>query len=616
MALERRSLLARRGALAALQASATMPLLAFAAALVPAAAVALAQPVWSRVDEAQHFDFIVQLAHGTWPIADQTTLRPETVRIMDRTGIYRWFQPNGDAQPTDTAPSTFRQPPADMPIAARSQWFWRHIWYFSYESFQPPLYYLLMAPLYLAGSAAAGPLAAIYLLRLVNALMVAALAPAAWLLARELLPGRLGFAIAATAAAVAIPGLLVNLTQVTNDTLAALLGTVLVLLAVRFLRTGYTVPKAIVLGVLLGAALLTKLTVAGLVPALVVGVLAAPLARRAGGRALARHAGLAAIALAVAGVLLAPWVLLNEHLYRKALPPHEFMSYVFRADPLTPRLLHGDIGHALLTFWTGEPVGVVPLTNAVIQYASFWTLAACLGLALLGLAGRPFPRGALLVLATAVAGEAVLAITMPVFSQVGGLTPGRYLYPAAGAATALLVAGTWTLLPIPPARAALVLCMVGVAAAATSGFLQGYGGDRAQLEAHYAPPPGPGVPVHATGTAGDVRVTVDRFLDESAGGSVWIHVDVDNGTRRDIEWWPRPIVVLDGQAPVRTDYGRSQALPETIHPGAHYSVWLVAPTTSHGPYHTLDVTFEAVAVHDYRLLEDLEMQAAIPPPQP
>ena len=612
MALERPSIRARRGALAALQSAATMPLLAFALALVPAAALALAQPVWSRVDEAQHFDFIVQLAHGAWPIADHTTLRPETVRIMDRTGIYRWFQPNGDAQPTDTAPATFRQPPPDMPSEARSQWFWRHIWYFSYESFQPPLYYLLMAPLYLAGNAAGGPLAAMYLLRLVNALMVAALAPAAWLLARELLPGRTGFAVAAAAAAMAIPGLLINLTQVTNDTLAALLGTVLVLLAVRFIRTGWSMPKALLLGGLLGAALLTKLTVAGLIPALVAAALVSPLARPAGAPALLRQARMPAAMVALAGLMLAPWILLNQHLYGKALPPHAFMSYVFRADPLTPHLLHADVRHALLTFWTGEPVGVVPLTNAVLQYASFWTLAACLGLALLAVARRPFPPGVLLVLFVAVGGEAVLGITMPVFSQVGGLTPGRYLYPAAGAATTLLVAGSWSLLPIPPIRASLVLCMVGVAAAATAGFLEGHGGDRAQLEAHYAPPPGPGVPVHATGTAGDVHVTVDRFLDDSADGAVWIHVNVDNPTRKDIEWWPRPMIVLDGQGPSRTDYGRSQLLPETIHPGTRYSVWLVAPSTGHGPYHRLDVTFEAVAVYDYRLLEDLEMEAPIP----
>ena len=612
MELERRTARAQLRVLAAIPNAAVIPLLVFVFALVPAGAVALHQPLWSRVDEAQHFDFIAQLANGTYPISDQTTLRPETVRIMDRTGIYRWFQPNGDAQPSETDPRSFRMPPPSMPAVARTQWMWRHIWTFSYEAFQPPLYYLLMVPLYAAGSALGGPVAAVYLLRLANALLMATLAPLAWLLAREVLPGRPWFAIAAGAAAVAIPGLVVNLTQVTNDTLAAVLGALLIVLAVRWMRAGFTARKAVGLGVLAGAAVLAKLTVLGLVPAVAVALVGPALNGREPG-SLPHRLSLGALCAGVAGVVVAPWVFVNERLYGHAVPPHSFMSAVFLAPKMSLRVARGDVVHALGTYWGGEPAGVLPLGDPVLQYALFWTLAACAGLALVVFSSRPFATGTLLVLATAIAGEAVLAGVMPVFSQVGGLTPGRYLYPIAPAAATLLVAGTWTLMPIPPARASVVLCMVGVALASISAFLHGYTGDRAVLAKHYQPPPNQGVPVTAHGTIAGVRVKVDRFVDDSTSGSVWIHVVVDNPTSKPIEWWPRPDVILDGGPQTRTDYGRSQPLPETVQPGQHDDVWLVAPVTKPGPYHRLDLLFEAIAAYDYRLYGNLMMETPIPP---
>ncbi len=612
MALERRSARARRAALAAAFAAGTLPLLLFLLALVPAAAVAGGQPLWSRVDEAQHFDYIAQLAAGTYPLSDRTTLRPETVQIMDRTGIYRWFQPNGDAQPSETKPSQFRMPPPDIGGQARTQWMWRHIWTFSYESFQPPLYYVLMVPVYLAGNAAGGPVTAVYLLRLVNALLAAALAPITWMLAREVLPGRPWFALAAGATAVAVPGLLLNLTQVTNDTLAAVLGGLVLVLTVRWTGLGFTWIRAGILGATLGAAVLTKLTVLGLVPAVALALLVpAALDRRP--ETLLRQIGYGGLTAAVTAIVVAPWVLINEHVYGKALPPHDFMSAVFLVPKLSPAVARGDVGHALQTYFTGEPVGVMPLANPVIEFAGFWILAACLGLVLLPIARRPFTPGTLLVLAIAVGGEMALGIVMPVFSQVGGFTPGRYLYPIAPAAATLLAAGTWSLLPIPPARASMVICMVGVTAASVSAFLHGFTGDRQVLEKHYTPPPSAGVPVNARGTFGDVQVLVDRFVDDSANGNVWIHVVVDNPTAKSIEWWPRPDIKLDGAPMTRTDYGRSQPLPETVEPGQHDDVWLVAPLSGHGPFHRMDVIFEVVAAHDYRMFGNLAIESSIPP---
>jgi len=65
--------------------------LAYLAAVLPALLTALSQPVWSVVDEAQHFDFIVQLGHGVYPTADQTIIDPDTLQVMRSTGVFRAF---------------------------------------------------------------------------------------------------------------------------------------------------------------------------------------------------------------------------------------------------------------------------------------------------------------------------------------------------------------------------------------------------------------------------------------------------------------------------------------------------------------------------------------------
>jgi len=48
--------------------------IAYAVALVPCLALAIGQPVWSRVDEAAHYDVIAQYAAGVYPRDATTTL--------------------------------------------------------------------------------------------------------------------------------------------------------------------------------------------------------------------------------------------------------------------------------------------------------------------------------------------------------------------------------------------------------------------------------------------------------------------------------------------------------------------------------------------------------------
>src|SRR5260370_21517544 len=61
--------------------------------------MAVGQPVWSRVDEAAHFDVIAQYAAGIYPRDAQTTIRPETLDVMRRTGVYGFVVDNTYVQP-------------------------------------------------------------------------------------------------------------------------------------------------------------------------------------------------------------------------------------------------------------------------------------------------------------------------------------------------------------------------------------------------------------------------------------------------------------------------------------------------------------------------------------
>lgn len=130
-----------------------------------------------------------------------------------------------------------------------------------YEDHQPPLYYLLSAPLY---SLTGGSLVA---LRLLSALFGAGVVACAYGIGRALLPGRPAVALAGAAFVAFLPQHLAVLASVNNDSLAELVvGVTLLLLVLRV--KGATVPPWL-FGVLVGVGLLVKVNtifLVGLVP--------------------------------------------------------------------------------------------------------------------------------------------------------------------------------------------------------------------------------------------------------------------------------------------------------------------------------------------------------------
>jgi len=103
-------------------------------------------------------------------------------------------------------------------------WIRRHGWQFSYEAFQPPLYYLTALPAWLAGRAVGGPIGAVYAVRIFDAVLAALLAPMAMLIALRIWPARNAAGWSAAALTALLPGVALNLTSVTNDVLVSVLG--------------------------------------------------------------------------------------------------------------------------------------------------------------------------------------------------------------------------------------------------------------------------------------------------------------------------------------------------------------------------------------------------------
>lgn len=142
--------------------------LTYLLALIPAVFLSVAQPAWTRTDEAAHFDYVAQLAHANWPVVARTTIRPETLRITVSTGVYRWdsyYSP-----PPDVAEASIGPAPTDLTPIARAVWAQRHLWIYSYEALQPPAYYLAAVPVWWVGFAVGGDFGSLVTLRFVNAL--------------------------------------------------------------------------------------------------------------------------------------------------------------------------------------------------------------------------------------------------------------------------------------------------------------------------------------------------------------------------------------------------------------------------------------------------------------
>jgi 4-amino-4-deoxy-L-arabinose transferase-like glycosyltransferase len=204
--------------------------------LVVASLYAIYTPDWQAPDEPAHYNYIRQLAAGRMPVIEPG----DYAQIYQSEVISSRFDPRYSVVP------------------------------FSYEDYQPPLYYLLQTPVFRLTD---GRLQA---LRLVSVILGAGVVLLTYVVASRLFPGRTWLALTAAAFVAFLPQHVAMLAAVNNDSLAELLiaAIVLVLFAIAAGRQrdqsggkqGADFGLLFLLGVLLGLGFLTKVTVYILAP--------------------------------------------------------------------------------------------------------------------------------------------------------------------------------------------------------------------------------------------------------------------------------------------------------------------------------------------------------------
>lgn len=528
--------------------------IAYAMALVPALAVAIGQPVWSRVDEAAHYDVIAQYAAGVYPRDASTTIRPETLEIMQRSGVYGFVVDNEYVKPDPG----WEPMPSGLTPDAQVLWIRRHGWQYSYEAFQPPLYYALALPAWFAGHAIGGALGSLYAVRIFDALLAALLAPLAMMILLALWPGHQSAAWAAAALTAVLPGVALNLSSVTNDVLVTVLGALCILVAV----TGkWSWRRAVLLGALFGAALLTKTSAVGIAPALGIALLQT---RRDGGVRPLLIAG------AVAAACVLPWLASNVAIYGELITTREQLAMAaFPPRTIDPGFWSVSTLHAFVTFWTGDPFLSMPGAVALAIVAAFICALAVAGL---WRAWRHHRRGVSLrvlgILAAAGAGAALASVTSPVLAAFNA--PGRLAYAGLAATMALVAAGLWVELPSPRLRWGTVGTFAGLS----------LGGLALTVYSGALPPPATGVPAVVrqvssgqAGTFQDLDVSLVACGVDAAGDRL-VLVRFYNAGTEPVEW-TQTGELRDGAVHVATsDFNRSTPFPLAFAPGHSYDGWL------------------------------------------
>ncbi|MCC7372635.1 MAG: glycosyltransferase family 39 protein [Chloroflexi bacterium] len=247
-------------------------------------------PRWNNPDEPAHVNVVRQIARtGQLPVLQQGDWDSE---LLSRLTTH-WF-------PNDYDVDGIR-----------------------YEGHQPPLYYLLAAPVHWL--TAGQPInRQILALRLFSILIAAVTVVAAFVVAREAAPTRPALAVLTAATVAFIPMNTAISAAVNNDALASALAAVALAALMIGRRRGFSDRWAVGIGVLIGALVLTKLTVYVYVPLILGTLLLAGRTSSPGDAAgTARPAAISwlrtlrwpAIAVAVSLLVAGWWVVRNMLVY-------------------------------------------------------------------------------------------------------------------------------------------------------------------------------------------------------------------------------------------------------------------------------------------------------------
>jgi hypothetical protein len=574
-------------------------LLTYLLALPIAVAAALLQPIWNPIDEAAHYDLVDQYAHGV-PASVLTPMRPETVALMRVHGVNPGRQLAMPAQ-------TFTSPPPGISQHAGDVWLDRHLWQYSDEALQPPTYYLVAVPFWLAGEALGGAAGALYAVRLLSAFLFALLAPITFGLCRLLLPAARRAPWLAALLAAVMPGSLYTGTHVANDGLGTVYGSGLLLYAAWRSARGWSWRSSLLAGALLGLALLMKPTAGGIAVAIAVAILISPTAR------LTARIGHAALAMGAGVAVFLPWLIANRLLYGAVTqlnePPGLLIRHLVPPVPAEPLEQVQQLLAVSFDFW-GQ--GLFALAMVAITVFAF---PGILRLLLERSGGAD--RAVLAVCIAGFAGQSAFAYVNPILAGSGEPSPGRYLYPALAGALVLVIAGWWRYrLPAPGGIALLGIVALSLAVSLPGRVIIG-GGHPVSWFGHPAPTAA-SVDLRGQGTANDLRVQVDAAGYDPTTQALWLHVVATNqSTSGSVEWVPNPGLILDG-SPVRPGLVTYGFTADRLAPGDVESGWVdvFVDRGRLGAARSVTVSFSDVADPGYQHLEDLAVPLCGPSSTP
>jgi 4-amino-4-deoxy-L-arabinose transferase-like glycosyltransferase len=345
----------------------------FLIAFVNAAIWGVVVPPFQVPDEISHFGYAQYLAETGRPPpqgagAQYSPEEQDTLEALDFFSVIGRAGQRGILTPTEdhTLRALLATHPSPLGEGGASS-----------ATNQPPLYYALEAVPYLL-SPSHDILTRLALMRLLSALMAACTVLAVFLFLRELLP-RTPWAWTVGALMVAFqPTFDFIAAGVHGDNLLFLTATLTFLVLLRTYRRGLTTRRAVALGAIVAAGVLTKLTFIALLPGIALALLL--LGWRARPRGTGRALRMVALAVAVAAVPVALYALLNvvawhrggataggfagatnnalpgggavtlretlDYTWQLYLPKLWFMNHTFFAeDPIWITWLDGSIGH-------------------------------------------------------------------------------------------------------------------------------------------------------------------------------------------------------------------------------------------------------------------------------
>jgi hypothetical protein len=229
-------------------------------------------PIWEGFDESAHFAYVQHVVHrGALPDSEARVSREveESLKILPVPWMLRDWDPSYvthdqywrlPVQERNRRESSLRQLPrawAGQPAEKNLP---------LYEAQQPPLYYWLLSVPLRAASGLLLP-GRVLLLRLLSLLLASLAIPAGYRMARYVLRSHAG-AVGVTALISVMPGLMIDVGRIGNDSLALPLYTLLVYAALIYMDEPDRRALAILMAISLGLGLLTKAYFLTAIPAL------------------------------------------------------------------------------------------------------------------------------------------------------------------------------------------------------------------------------------------------------------------------------------------------------------------------------------------------------------